>query len=114
MQIDELGLAQYWLSQVETGLIRKCTKRIEIEMKNIKKNKNIKKPLTLKGLSGAFLVLVVGSLLAIAAFIVELLNGYIINKVKLPKTKQQHQVTSVTPAAKVADKKSSAVIIDLK
>ena len=55
--------------------IDSCLLKIEEETKN----KNIKggnKRLTLEGLSGAFLVLGIGYSIAIAAFIVEVVHGF--------------------------------------
>lgn len=76
MQIDESGLIQYWTRHTESDLSHHCTRKTKMEMKNTNKNKSSKKPLTLKGLSGAFLILGVGSSLAVAAFIIELIHGY--------------------------------------
>ena len=100
MRIDESGLAKYWLGQVEAGLTHHCTKKIKREMDNTT-GKNTKKPLTLKGLSGAFLVLGVGSSIAITAFIVELVHGYTKNiKIKPPKNKRQSSKLQATKIKK--------------
>ena len=46
--------------------------------KKLSADRHLLKPLTLKGLSGAFVVLGVGYSIAIAAFIVELVHGYML------------------------------------
>ena len=53
-----------------------CLRKIKQEMTNKKRNQNVKKPLSLKGLSGAFLILGVGYGVAIIVFLFEICYGY--------------------------------------
>ena len=68
-----------FLGKLQTDEIQKvavnCLRKIDQEISNTK-IKGEKKRLTLEGLSGAFLVLGVGYSVAIAAFIVEVVHGY--------------------------------------
>lgn len=73
MRIREIGFSELWWKQVVDDP-EYCLRKID-QQSNPKTN-NDKKRLTLKGLSGAFLVLGVGSSLAIAAFMVEVVHGY--------------------------------------
>ena len=74
-RLDAAGL----LGKLQTDGIQKdaadCIHKIDQEISN-SKIKGEKKRLTLEGLSGAFLVLGVGYSVAIAAFIVEVVHGY--------------------------------------
>ena len=72
MRMEAAGLFPVWWKEFSSDSTY-CMKKIqqETEAKGVK---NDKKPLTLKGLSGAFLVLGVGISLAIAAFIVEMVH----------------------------------------
>ena len=68
-----------FLGKLQTDEIQKvavnCLRNIDQEISNTK-IKGEKKRLTLEGLSGAFLVLGIGYSIAIAAFIVEVVHGY--------------------------------------
>ena len=70
------GLLNLWLNDNAIDPTT-CLKKINQEM-DPKKTDDLK-PLTLKGLSGAFIILGVGYAMAIAAFIVESVHGLIIN-----------------------------------
>ena len=78
-----------------------CLRKIEKEVDD-KKTEDSKKPLTLKGLSGAFLVLGVGYSLAIVVFIFELVRGHRaknrtrINDGKPPKNKVANKNTTIS------------------
>jgi len=74
--MQSAGLLNLWLND-NTIDPTTCLKKINQEM-DPKKTDDLK-PLTLKGLSGAFIILGVGYALAIAAFIVESVHGLIIN-----------------------------------
>ena len=92
MKIDEAGLIKYWTRQTESDLSHHCARKTKMEMKNTNnQGQNTKKPLTLKGLSGAFLVLGVGSSLAIAAFFFELVHHRYINKNKIKPSHQNRK-----------------------
>ena len=69
MRMKEAGLLDVWWKQFAADSSY-CLRKIDQEMNN--KIKDDKKPLTLKGLSGAFLILCAGCSLAIAVFIVEI------------------------------------------
>ena len=91
--------------------IDSCLLKIEEETKN-KNIKGSKKRLTLEGLSGAFLVLGIGYSIAIAAFIVEVVHGFM-------KKRNQTQVRriDVKPKRQIinrfkrADKKKDKKIV---
>lgn len=57
-----------------------CLNKIKKEMTNKKRNTTEKKPLTLRGLSGAFLLLVVGYALAILIFLLEIIYSRFKNR----------------------------------
>jgi len=67
--MKETGLLDVWWKQFAADSSY-CLRKIDQEMNN--KIKDDKKPLTLKGLSGAFLILCAGCFLAIAVFIIEI------------------------------------------
>ena len=87
-----------------------CLRKIEEETNN--KIKDKKKRLTLEGLSGAFLVLGIGYSIAIAAFIVEVVHGFM-------RKRNQTQIRriDVKPKSKIinrfkrADKKKDKKIV---
>ena len=76
MRLESAGLLQWPKLNADPS---HCLKKIERETKE-KTGHGKKKPLTLKGLSGAFLVLGIGYALTIAAFIVEVVHRYTRNR----------------------------------
>lgn len=69
MRLEAVGLLQTWKNAFNADPYH-CLDKIEKEIKEKTKNRN-KIPLTLKGLSGAFLVLGIGYALAITVLIFE-------------------------------------------
>jgi len=76
MRLESAGLLQWPKLNADPS---HCLKKIERETKE-KTGHGKKKSLTLKGLSGAFLVLGIGYALTIAAFIVEVVHRYTRNR----------------------------------
>jgi len=99
MRMEAAGLLEFWWRTLAADPTY-CFRKIEKEVDD-KKTEDSKKPLTLKALSGAFLVLGVGYSLAIAVFIFELLRGHRaknrsrIHDSKSPKTKVANKNTTV-------------------
>jgi len=75
--MNEAGLLTIWWKKFAADSSY-CLRKIDMETNN--KIKNDKKPLTLKGLSGAFLALGTGFATAIAIFILEICYRYINKK----------------------------------
>ena len=98
--MEAAGLLELWWRTLAADPTY-CFRKIEKEVDD-KKTEDSKKPLTLKGLSGAFLVLGVGYSLAIAAFIFELVRGHRaknrtrIHDEKSPKTKVANKNTKIS------------------
>ena len=76
MRLEAAGLLQFWKKRYEADPFY-CLEKIEREIRNEKSSANEKKPLTLRGLSGAFLILGSGLAIAIAVFIVQFVHAYI-------------------------------------
>jgi len=74
LRLREVGFIDVWLKQTIADPTY-CLRTVDQETNN-KKNDDDKKPLTLKGLSGAFIILGSGYSIAIAAFIVELVHHH--------------------------------------
>ena len=98
MQLQENGLYVFWWKDF-TAKSDYCLKRIEQE-KKIRDDDN-KKPLTLKGLSGAFLVLAVGYALGILIFLLEIIFSHF----KIRLAEHRNAVHIIAPVE--ADKKES-------
>ena len=96
--MEAAGLLGYWWNQVSADPTY-CLNKIQQEMSNTKKNeKESIKRLTLKGLSGAFVVLGFGYSLAIAAFIIEIVHGH--RRDRIIKIKNKDHVTVEQPKVK--------------
>ena len=91
MQLQENGLYVFWWKDF-TAKSDYCLKRIEQE-KKIRDDYN-KKPLTLKGLSGAFLVLAVCYALWILIFLLEIIFSHF--KIRLAEHRNAVHSFSVT------------------
>lgn len=74
MRMEAAGLLELWW-RIHAADPTYCFRKIEKEIDD-KKTEDSKKPLTLKGLSGAFLVIGFGYSLAIATFFVELAQNH--------------------------------------
>ena len=72
--MEAFGLLEKRIKDALLSDAAPCLRKIEEETNN--KIKDKKKRLTLEGLSGAFLVLGIGYSIAIAAFIVEVVHGF--------------------------------------
>jgi len=81
MRMKEAGLLDIWWKQFSVDSSY-CLRKIDKETNNKKSGDN-KKPLTIQGLSGAFLILGVGSSIAIAVFIVGICHSRINNEHQL-------------------------------
>ena len=94
MRMEASGLLNYWTRRVNRA--RNCMKNDRPKGRN-----DVKKPLTLRGLSGAFVVLGFGYSLAIAVFIVELCHSLISNHRKINLSQSNHHSGKVSSAASV-------------
>lgn len=74
--MQEAGLLDVWWKQFSIDSSY-CLRKIDQETNSKRFGREDKKSLTMKGLSGAFLISGVGSSLAIAAFIVEFCQVYV-------------------------------------
>ena len=75
-RMDAAGLLDKWIKEKLLKAAAPCLRKIDQEISNSKIKEDNKKRLTLVGLSGAFLVLGIGYSVAIAAFVVEVVHGY--------------------------------------
>ena len=100
--MQSIGLLPLWLNDKNGIDATYCLKKIDQEM-NPKKSGDLK-PLTLKNLSGAFIILGVGYALAIAAFIVEVVHGRM-------KKKNNKSIIEIQGAAKLIGKSENAITI---
>ena len=91
MRMEASGLLNYWARRVNRA--RNCMKNDRPKGRN-----DVKKPLTLRGLSGAFVVLGFGYSLAIAVFIVELCHSLISNHRKINLSQSNHHSGKVSSA----------------
>lgn len=81
MRMKEAGLLDVCWKQFEVGSSY-CRRKIDQETNKKKLDDNKKKLLTLKGMSGAFLVLATSYAIAVIVFILEIYNCHIISKEK--------------------------------
>ena len=111
MRLETAGLLQSWKNQFIADPYH-CLNKIERET-NDKSMNGKKKPLTLKSLSGAFLVLGIGCAFAIAAFIAQIVHHRIkirnSNKIKKIVVKKVKVVAAKAPPT--VDKEMTVVNI---
>ena len=96
LRLREVGFIDVWLKQTIADPTY-CLRKVDQEINN-KKNDDDKKPLTLKGLSGAFIILGSGYSIAIAVFIVELVHHHHHHK-KQAAIKNQPVADDVVPTS---------------
>lgn len=72
MRVEAGGLIKLWQKKEEGDPLRRCLKNDNFREQNRNGQDDNKKSLTLKGLSGAFIVLGFGYSLGIAVFIIEM------------------------------------------
>jgi hypothetical protein len=101
MDIQAFGLIDYWFNKNATDF---CLKKIERETNN--KKTRAKKPLTLKSLSGAFIVLGIGYVLALLAFVSEICHSRITNNRRRRQNLiRSYNISSVIENAEIASHK---------
>ena len=94
MRMQEAGLLDVWWKQFSTDASY-CLRKIDQEVNN-KVGDDVKKPLTLKGLSGVFLLLIAGIVVSIIVFILEICchNRTMVNYKKHAKPAKYYQCCS--------------------
>lgn len=88
--MQEAGLIDHWIAHngIDSSY---CLRKIDQETNGKKKEGELKR-LSLNALSGAFIVLGVGTSLAIAAFIVKVVHGYFDKKRMMMARRHRAQV----------------------
>jgi len=104
--MEASGLLNFWEKQASRGKPEYCLKKDHSKMPSIRNKRNEeKKSLTIKGLSGAFVVLGFGYSLAIAVFFVEIYQNLKLNNPK----KNSSQTNFGIVQTEILDKKSSVI-----
>jgi len=80
MKMQASGLLTFWQKQAGRDSLRRCLKNGNFKGPKGNRRDDEKKPLTLKGLSGAFIILGFGYSLGIAVFIIEMCHSRIKNR----------------------------------
>ena len=78
--MEASGLLKFWQKQAGRDSLRRCLKNSNFKGPKGNRRDDEKKPLTLKGLSGAFIILGFGYSLGIAVFIIEMCQSHIKNR----------------------------------
>ena len=118
-RIDAFGLLYKWQADGIQKDAAPCLRKIDEETSNTRIKGDNKKGLTLEGLSGAFLVLGIGYSLAIAAFIVELVHGFMRKRNQLIRNRAQpavkielHPMKKESNVEKGIEMKSEGALVD--
>ena len=96
MRMEASGLLNFWLKQATRGRHEYCLKKDHSKRSNSGRRNEDKKSLTMKGLSGAFVVLGVGYSLAVLIFIIENCHKRILNNRKI-KCQQSKTGGDISP-----------------
>jgi len=114
MKMEEAGLIDYWWRRYNAADPTSCLSENLIKQEDKNNKSDRRKRLTLKGLSGAFVILIAGHILASLAFIMECsiarmtkhCSAVKVDSVKDTKTKQKDVGISIS-------KQDDAVVTDV-
>lgn len=110
MRMEASGLLNFWEKQASRGKPEYCLKKDHSKMPIRNKRNEEKKSLTIKGLSGAFVVLGFGYSLAIAVFFVEIYYNPKLNNPKMNSSRTNFcKVGSTIVQTEIADKNNSVI-----